>query len=264
MNFELLALLLVLGSVVGVLAGLLGIGGGLVVVPALVFLLPKAGISSEILMHMALATSLATIILTSFSSALSHLKLGNVDMFAVKWLMPGVLFGGYFGATVADWIPNQYLPKVFSIIVMMLAWQMFRSIKVLSHHPMPNAVITALCGGGIGIISSLVGVGGGSLSVPFLNRHGVEMRKAVGSSAVCGFGIAVSGMLGFVVSGYQVVDLPEYSWGYVYLPALVAIAATSMMTTRIGAKLSTQLPTAALKRIFAVFLMFVAVTMLVQ
>jgi uncharacterized membrane protein YfcA len=185
-------------------------------------------------------------------------------MFAVKWLMPGVLFGGYFGATVADWIPNQYLPKVFSIIVMMLAWQMFRSIKVLSHHPMPNAVITALCGGGIGIVSSLVGVGGGSLSVPFLNRHGVEMRKAVGSSAVCGFGIAVSGMLGFVVSGYQVVDLPEYSWGYVYLPALVAIAATSMMTTRIGAKLSTQLPTASLKRIFAVFLMFVAVTMLVQ
>ncbi len=264
MNFELLALFLLLGSVVGVLAGLLGIGGGLVVVPALVFLLPKAGISSEILMHMALATSLATIIMTSFSSALSHLRLGNVDMFAVKWLMPGVLVGGYFGATVADWIPHQYLPKVFSVIVMMLAVQMFRSIRVASNHPMPNPIITVLCGGGIGIVSSLVGVGGGSLSVPFLNRHGVEMRKAVGSSAVCGFVIAISGMLGFVISGYQVVDLPQYSWGYVYLPALFAIAATSMLTTRVGAKLSTQLPTADLKRIFAVFLMFVAITMLLQ
>ncbi len=264
MNFELLTLLLLLGSVVGVLAGLLGIGGGLVVVPALVFLLPKAGISSEILMHMALATSLATIIMTSFSSALSHLRLGNVDMFAVKWLMPGVLVGGYFGATVADWIPHQYLPKVFSVIVMMLALQMFRSIRVVSNHSMPSPIITVLCGGGIGIVSSLVGVGGGSLSVPFLNRHGVEMRKAVGSSAVCGFVIAISGMLGFVVSGYQVIDLPQYSWGYVYLPALFAIAATSMLTTRVGAKLSTQLPTADLKRIFAVFLMFVAITMLLQ
>lgn len=264
MTLELLILFLLLGSVVGVIAGLLGIGGGLVVVPALVFLLPKAGISSEILMHMALATSLATIIMTSLSSALSHLKLGNVDMFAVKWLMPGVLVGGYFGATIADWIPHQYLPKVFSIIVMMLAWQMFRSIRVVSDKPMPNPVITMVCGSAIGIISSLVGVGGGSLSVPFLNRHGVEMRKSVGSSAVCGFAIAISGMLGFVVSGYQIVDLPPYSLGYVYLPALIAIAATSMLTTRVGARLSTKMPTASLKRIFALFLMFVAVTMLVQ
>ncbi len=264
MNIELLALLLLLGSVVGVLAGLLGIGGGLVVVPALVFLLPKAGVSPEIVMHIALGTSLATIILTSFSSALSHIKLGNVDMFAVKWLIPGVLIGGYFGSTVAEWIPHQYLPKVFGVIVILLSVQMYRSIRRTAVHPMPNPVITSLCGGGIGVVSSLVGIGGGSLSVPFLNRHGVEMRKAVGSSAVCGFGIAITGMLGFVVTGSQATDLPEYSWGYVYLPALISIAITSMLTTRVGAKLSAQLPTAQLKRIFAVFLMFVAVTMLFQ
>ncbi len=165
MNFELLALLLLLGSVVGVLAGLLGIGGGLVVVPALVFLLPKAGVSTEILMHMALGTSLATIILTSFSSALNHIKLGNVDMFVVKWLIPGVLIGGYFGSTVAEWIPHQYLPKVFGIIVIMLSLQMYRSIRKVSAYPMPNPVVTSLCGGGIGIVSSLVGIGGESLGV---------------------------------------------------------------------------------------------------
>ncbi|TNF16978.1 MAG: sulfite exporter TauE/SafE family protein, partial [Vibrionaceae bacterium] len=129
MSIELMALLLVLGSVVGVLAGLLGIGGGLVVVPALLFLLPQAGISPDIVMQLALATSLATIIVTSGSSALNHLKLGNVDMFVVKWLLPGVLVGGFLGSVIAEWIPNQYLPKVFGVIVLVLALQMFRSIR---------------------------------------------------------------------------------------------------------------------------------------
>ena len=117
-------------------------------------------------------------------------------------------------------------------------------------------------GTGIGVISSLAGIGGGSLSVPFLNRHGVEMRKAVGSSSVCGCVIAISGMLGFILHGYSAENLPAYSVGYVYLPALAAIASTSMLTTRIGAKMATTLPTAALKKIFALFLMFVAGTML--
>lgn len=121
MNIELLAILLLLGAVVGVLAGLLGIGGGLLVVPALLFLLPYAGISTEIVMQLALATSLATIILTSGSSALNHLKLGNVDVFVVKWLMPGVVVGGFLGSVVAEWIPSQYLPKVFGVIVLCLS-----------------------------------------------------------------------------------------------------------------------------------------------
>ncbi|WP_159308730.1 sulfite exporter TauE/SafE family protein, partial [Klebsiella pneumoniae] len=116
----------------------------------------------------------------------------------------------------------------------------------------------------IGVISSLAGIGGGSLSVPFLNRHGIEMKKAIGSSSVCGFAIAISGMIGFILHGYQVENLPQYSLGYVYLPALLAIATTSMLTTRIGAKLATQMPTARLKRFFAIFLMCVAVTMLFQ
>ncbi|HFF3128096.1 TPA: sulfite exporter TauE/SafE family protein, partial [Vibrio cholerae] len=134
MNIELLAILLLLGAVVGVLAGLLGIGGGLLVVPALLFLLPYAGISTEIVMQLALATSLATIILTSGSSALNHLKLGNVDVFVVKWLMPGVVVGGFLGSVVAEWIPSQYLPKVFGVIVLCLSVQMYRSIRALQNH----------------------------------------------------------------------------------------------------------------------------------
>lgn len=263
MTIELLIVLLALGGFVGVMAGLLGIGGGLIVVPALVYLLPWVGIPAELSMHMALATSLASIILTSGSSALNHLKLGNVDMFVVKWLMPGVVIGGFLGANVAEWIPTQYLPRVFGVIVLLLALQMFRSIRVTAPRAMPSSSLTMLYGTGIGIVSSLAGIGGGSLSVPFLNRHGVEMRKAVGSSSVCGCVIAISGMAGFILHGYQVADLPAYSVGYVYLPALFAIAVTSMLTTRIGARWATTLPTAKLKKIFALFLMFVALSMLV-
>lgn len=262
MSLELLVSFMLLGAFVGVMAGLLGIGGGLIVVPALLFLLPAAGIDANISMQIALATSLATIIATSGSSALNHFKLGNVDMFVVKWLMPGVVVGGFLGANVAEWIPAQYLPKVFGVIVLLLAIQMLFSLGGKTEKTMPGSTVTMAYGTGIGVVSSLAGIGGGSLSVPFLNRHGIEMRKAVGSSSVCGCMIAISGLVGFILHGYKVDALPDYSIGYVYLPALIAIASTSMLTTRIGAKLATSLPTPTLKKIFAVFLMFVAGTML--
>lgn len=244
------------------MAGLLGIGGGLIIVPALLYLLPLMGVSVELSMHMALATSLASIIVTSGSSAFNHLTLGNVDKFVVKWLIPGVVFGGFLGANIAEWIPTHYLPKIFGIIVLFLGFQMLYSIKAMHTKPMPSRTVTTLYGAGIGVISSLAGIGGGSLSVPFLNKHGIEMRKAVGSSSLCGFMIAISGMIGFVLHGAQVEDLPSYSLGYVYLPALLAIAMASMVTTRVGAKMATHLPTVTLKKIFAVFLIFVAAAML--
>ncbi len=262
MTLFLFLLLLALGAFVGLMAGLLGIGGGLIVVPALLYLLPHAGIEREISMHMALATSLASIIITSGSSAMHHVRLGNVDMFVLKWLMPGVVIGGFMGSSLAELIPTHYLPKVFGVIVLLLSVQMFLSIKARKTKPMPSSPVTMLYGTGIGIVSSLAGIGGGSLSVPFLNRHGIEMRKAVGSSSVCGCVIAASGMLGFILHGYQAENLPPYSVGYVYLPALFAIAMTSMLTTKFGARLAVKLPTAVLKKVFSAFLIFVAATML--
>ncbi len=263
MTVELVLMFLALGAFVGVMAGLLGIGGGVIVVPALVYILPLAGISPHLCMSIALATSLSTIILTSGSSAMNHFRLGNVDIFVVKWLMPGVVIGGFAGATVAEWIPHQYLPRIFALIVFSLGVQMLHSVKSVKTRPMPGSVVTMISGATIGILASLAGIGGGSLSVPFLNRHGVEMRKAVGSSSVCGCFIAISGMTGFILHGAHVKGLPPYSLGYVYLPALLSIAVVSVFTTRIGANLATRLPTAKLKRIFAVFLMFIALTMLV-
>ncbi|MGF1722228.1 sulfite exporter TauE/SafE family protein [Vibrio kyushuensis] len=262
MHIELLFLLVLLGAFVGVMAGLLGIGGGLIVVPALLYLLPSIGIGSESVMLVALATSLATIILTSGSSAVNHLKLGNVDMDIIKWLMPGVVVGGFVGSYIADWVPSEYLPRIFAAIVTLLAIQMLISVKSTRVREMPSNPVTLLCGSCIGVVSSLAGIGGGSLSVPFLSRYGVQMRKAVGSSSVCGCMIAISGMTGFILHGYRAEGLPNYSVGYVYLPALIAIASTSMFTTKIGARLASTLPTAMLKKVFALFLMFVAGTML--
>nr|WP_275113974.1 sulfite exporter TauE/SafE family protein [Psychromonas antarctica] len=260
-TIELVALLLALGAVVGVLAGLLGIGGGLQVVPALVFILPMTGIAPELVMHFALATSLATIILTSGSSAINHIKLGNVDLFVVKWLIPGVIIGGFLGSFIADLIPSQYLTKVFAVIVLLLALQMFSSILIVTARSMPNRFFTAVSGIIIGSLATLAGIGGGALTVPFLNRHGIEIRKAIGTSAVCGGIIALSGMLGFIWHGTHADNLPPYSIGYVYLPALLCISGTSIFTTKYGARLASYLPSHILKRIFALFLVLISITM---
>ncbi|WCE29202.1 sulfite exporter TauE/SafE family protein [Vibrio sp. SCSIO 43137] len=264
MNYELLLSLLFLGGFVGVMAGLLGIGGGLIVVPALLFLLPKAGITADIVMHLALATSLASIIITSGSSALNHLKLGNVSVYVIKWLLPGVVIGGLLGSYVTELIPVDLLPKVFGFIVLFLALQMLLSVKSQKIRSMPSPSVTACSGCVIGVISTLAGIGGGSLTVPYLSRYGVEMRRAIGSSSVCGCVIAISGMAGFIWHGTGAENLPEYSIGYVYVPALLAIVSTSMFTTKIGARLATNLPTAQLKKVFAVFLLFIAGRMLLS
>ncbi|SJN53877.1 hypothetical protein VR7878_00528 [Vibrio ruber DSM 16370] len=264
MTITFVLLLIVLGAFVGVMAGLLGIGGGLIIVPALLFLFPHIGIGSDIAMQVALATSLSCIILTSGSSALNHLRYGNIDLLAVKWLTPGIVAGGLMGATLADWMPSEYLPKVFGVIVLFLAMQMFLSIRQQTMKPMPGQGSMILSGSLIGMISSLAGIGGGALSVPYLNRHGVEMRKAVGTSSLCGCVIALSGMVGFIWHGFTIQNLPPFSLGYVYLPALLFVSCSSMFTTRIGAKLATELPTSVLKKVFAVFLMFVSVHMLLR
>jgi uncharacterized membrane protein YfcA len=261
-TFELLMTLVGIGAVVGTLAGLLGIGGGLLIVPALLTLLPKFGIPTSIAMQVALATSLACIILTSGSAAFHHFRLGNIDMFVVKFLLPGVVIGGVAGSFVADIIPSEYLPNIFGTIVLGLSIKMFVSVRSTKVKDLPNRALTFVAGSAIGTVSSLAGIGGGSLLVPYMSRHGIEMRKAIGSSSFCGTLLAASGMLGFIYHGLTVNNLPEYSVGFVYLPALAAIACTSMLFTNVGAKLASRMPTPLLKKCFALLLLFVALRML--
>lgn len=257
----LFSMCLLLGSIVGVLAGLLGIGGGLLVVPALVWLLPQTGIASHLVMQIALATSLASIVMTSMASARNHFKLGNIDFSVVRSFAPGIILGGLSGSVVAELIPAQYLPKIFAVIVLLLAIQMLLSMKVINNKPLPHSFFFTASGGGIGLISSLAGIGGGSLTVPYLSYYGVEMRRAIGTSALVGFLIAVSGVVGFIFAGVGSDALPQYSIGYVYLPALIGIAATSMIATRYGAALVSRLPTSTLKKLFAILLLVISIKM---
>ncbi len=262
--FELLIVLVVLGGIVGVLAGLLGIGGGLIIVPSLLYLLPFFDIPTEIAMHMALATSLACVVFTSSSSAFNHIRATNFDTCVIKSLLPGVIIGGFAGSFVAEWVPTEYLPKIFGTIVLSLALQMFFSVKSGRNRTMPSRFITLGAGGIIGTISSLAGIGGGSLMVPFLSRHSVEMRKAIGSSSICGAVLALSGMLGFILHGTNSDTLPPYSVGFVYLPAFFAIASCSVLTTRWGVKLASTLPAPVLKKFFACLLLLIAARTLIS
>lgn len=257
----LFAVCLGLGAVVGVLAGLLGIGGGLVVVPALVWLLPLAGIGPTLVMHIALATSLASIVLTSGASARNHFRLGNIDVSIVRSLAPGVILGGLGGSVVAEMVPSHMLPKIFAVIVLLLGLQMLASMRFSSQRPLPGGVRLFGSGGLIGVVSSLAGIGGGSLTVPYLSWHGVEMRRAIGCASFSGALIAIAGMAGFIAAGVGDQNLPLFSIGYVYLPALLGIVLTSMYTTRFGAAWVSRLPTPVLKKIFAIFLLFVSVKM---
>lgn len=256
---------LVLGGGVGLLAGLLGIGGGLVIVPALSILLPWAGIEPSLVMPMALATSLASIVLTSSSAAYTHYQYGNVQFSVIYFLLPGLLIGGFLGSAIADSIPTKDLPRIFGAIVLLLALQMMLSMKFKPSKSSSTPLFKVLSGAGIGIISSLAGIGGGSLTVPYLNYHGVSMRKAIGSASLCGVFLALSGMIGFIFFGLrQPKVLPDFSVGYVYLPALLGIVLTSVFTTRFGAKLVSRLPSQIIKRIFAVFLLLVGAGMLIS
>lgn len=187
------------------------------------------------------------------SSARNHFRLGNVDLTIVRSLAPGVVIGGLGGSFVAELVPSSMLPKIFAIIVLLLATQMLLSMRFSGKHDLPGSLGTFCSGGVIGVVSSLAGIGGGSLTVPYLNWHGVEMRRAIGCASFSGALIAIAGMTGFVLAGVREQALPPMSLGYVYLPALLGIVLVSMQTTRFGAAWVSHLPTPVLKKIFAIF-----------
>ncbi|MBK7540892.1 MAG: sulfite exporter TauE/SafE family protein [Candidatus Competibacteraceae bacterium] len=253
---------LLLGAFAGVMAGLLGVGGGLIIVPALAWIFQHQQIAETALMHLAIGTSLATIIVTSISSVRAHHQRGAV-LWATVWrLTPGIIIGAWLGAAVADALSSFALQKVFAVFVLLMSVQMAFGAKPAPHRDLPETTGMLAAGGVIGVVSAIVGIGGGSLTVPFLSWCNVPIRQAVATSAACGLPIALAGALGFVVTGLNAPDLPAWSLGYVYGPALLGVAVTSMLFAPLGAKLAHTLPTEMLKKIFAVFLAVVGVKML--
>lgn len=251
------------GAVGGILAGLLGIGGGLVIVPMLVYCYGLQHIPHEVIMHLALGTSLASIIFTSISSFLAHHKRGAVDWGIVTKITPGILLGTFLGTFLAAWLSTQVLKVVFVCFLYYTASQLLLGKKPKPSRRMPGMLGLFGAGNVIGAFSSLVGIGGGTLSVPFMVWHNVNIRTAIGTASAIGLPIALSGACGYAINGWGHELLPEWSLGYVYLPALAGIVALSVLTAPLGARLAHSLPVDRLKKVFAVLLLVVATKMLI-
>ncbi len=258
---EALTAYLLLGAFAGVTAGLLGVGGGLVIVPALLWTFQAQGLPAGNLMQLAVGTSLATITVTSVSSLLAHHRRQGVLWPVFSRLTVGVLAGAFLGAFVADAVPSDGLRAFFGVFVLLVAVQMGFGITPGPHRELPRSTGLIGAGTGIGTVSALVGIGGGSMTVPFLVWCNVPVRQAVGTSAAVGLPIAVAGAGGFVIAGLGQSTVP-WTAGYVYLPAVAGIVVTSAAFAPLGARLAHRLPTRVLKRIFAIFLALVGVKML--
>lgn len=259
-----LLLYLALGAFAGVMAGLLGVGGGLIIVPVLAWIFHHQQINANLIMHLAIGTSLATIVMTSISSIRAHQRRGAI-LWPVFWrLTPGIVIGAWLGAAVADALPSAALQKIFGLFVLTVSAQMAFGAKPAPQHNLPGTLGMLTAGGVIGGVSAIVGIGGGSLTVPFLTWNNTAMRQAVATSAACGLPIALAGALGFVITGSNASALPAWSLGFVYGPALIGITLSSILTAPLGAKLAHTIPTESLKKVFAVFLAVVGSKMLLS
>lgn len=256
-------LYLVLGACAGVLAGMFGVGGGLIIVPVLVYSFTAHGFDPQILTHLAVGTSLATIVFTSINSVLAHHRKGAVRWPIVAWMTGGILVGAWLGGMTAATIQGPMLQKIIGVFAILVSIQMALDLKPKASQAVPGKAGLSVAGGVIGWASAIFGIGGGSLTVPFLTWRSVPIQQAVATSAACGLPIAVSSAISFMVLGRHEANLPPWSIGFVYLPALAGIALTSMVFARFGARLAHSLPPRVLKRLFALLLFSVGLSFLV-
>ena len=255
---------LVTGLISGFVAGLLGVGGGLILVPLLVWLFTLQGFNTAHIMLMALGTSLAVISFTAISSVRAHHAHGAINWSTVKHISPGIIIGTLFGVWLASQLSSIFLHYFFVAFLFYAATQMLLNFKPAAHRELPGTLGMTLVGSSIGLVSSWVGIGGGTLSVPFMLWCNVKLHASIATSAAIGFPIAVAGAAGYLITGWATTTLPPYSAGYIYLPALIAIASTSMLTAPLGARLAHRLPVTVLKRLFSVLLYALGIKMLIN
>jgi uncharacterized membrane protein YfcA len=257
-------LYLATGIFAGFLAGLLGVGGGLVIVPVLAFIFAAQHFPAGQIMHLALGTSLASIMFTSISSLRAHHAHGAVNWAVVRGITPGIIAGTLGGTVLAAQLSTAFLKVFFVVFLYYVATQMIMNIKPKPSRELPGALGMFNVGSVIGAVSSLVGIGGGTLSVPFMTWCNIKLHQAIGTSAAIGFPIAAAGAVGYIANGWMRETLPEYSLGFVYLPALAGLVAASVLTAPLGAKLAHRLPVAKLKKFFAMLLYVLGTRMLLS
>jgi uncharacterized membrane protein YfcA len=261
MDLPLILALLAMGCFGGFAAGLLGIGGGMVLVPFITMIFSARGISDALTVHMAIATSLATIMFTSISSVRAHHKLGAVLWHVVKLFVPGILMGSLIGPWIGKQMNSATLAAFFGCFVAFSATQMLLAKKPAAACELPGTTGMFLMGGIIGLLSGLVGAGGGFVSDPFMTWSNIRIQHAVATSAALGLPIAFAGTLANVFYGWNEPGLPAWSLGYVYLPALVIIAAASVAMAPVGARTAHRMPVRRLQQAFAVILYALAAYM---
>lgn len=261
---SLLVACVMLGVFAGAMAGLLGVGGGLIIVPVLTGLFTAQGFAAEIIIQLAVGTSLTTILFTSLSSMRAHHVRGAVRWSLVLQLSVGILLGGWLGGVFAVLLGGVWLALLFGLFELAVAAQMALGRPPAPHRASPGLLRNTLAGSVIGAVSALLGIGGGTLTVPYLVWHNVDMRRAVGTSSACGLPIALVGAMGFVVVGWSDMRLPAGSSGYVYWPAVLAISLTSVASAPLGAMLAHHLDQRRLKKIFALFITLLGLWMIAR
>jgi len=255
---------LLLGAFAGTAAGLLGIGGGLVIVPALAVLFAQQGIHAEHLMHIAVATSTATIVITSISSVRSHHQMGAVDWGIVRRMAPGLILGAAAGTILANYLSSDVLKRLFGLLEILVALQIGFGRQPSPHRQLPGPLPMTGVSGGVGLVASLMGMGGGALTTPFFLWCNVAIRNAIATSAAVGLPISVAATTGYILTGLGAEHLPAGSLGFVYLPAFLAIVVASFSFAPVGAWLAHTLPVLLVKRIFAAFLVLLGLNMLLR
>lgn len=249
------ALYLGLGAIAGLLSGIFGIGGGAIIVPVLIYSFIAQGYSPEVLTHLAIGTSLATIVVTSASAVATHHRKGAVRWPLARWMAPGIFIGTALGGLFAATLSGPLLQLCFGLFLLGVAAQLGFSVQPRASRQLPGRFGTAGTSLGIGFLSGIFGIGGGSISVPFLVWCRIGMAQAVATSAALGFPIAVSGALTYMLNGWAAPGLPAGALGYLHVPALVGVALASTPCARAGALLAHQLPAALLKKLFALLLL---------
>lgn len=257
---------LLAGAFAGVCAGLFGVGGGLIIVPVLMVIFKAYGYPADVITHLAVGTSLATIVVTSISSMQSHHKRNGVRWDVWRNMSIGLVVGSLFGAFVAEKLKSEQLAILIAgmALIMGIKMLMAKKSEVIATGKLPSAPVQSAVGGVIGMASAIFGIGGGSFTVPFLSRFGLSMQQAVGTSSACGLPIAVAGALGFMFFGKDVQGLPNEAIGFVHITAFVCISLMSFIFAKVGAKLAHQLPASTLKRLFGGLLVTVGSKMLLS
>jgi len=265
MSFIMLfSLYLALGALAGTLAGLFGIGGGLVIVPVLIFSFGAQGFSPDIAAHMAVGTSLATIVFTSLSSIRSHHVHGAIRWDIFRAMTVGIVFGALIGAWTASLLSGPALELIIGAFVIVVAIKMLLGFDPKPGRSVPGNKGLGVAGAVIGWASAIFGIGGGTLTVPYLSRCNIKMQHAVGISAACGLPIALAGAMGNLWTGWGDSGLPPHSLGFIYLPALFGVILTSVIFARVGANLAHRLNAVLLKRIFAIMLVLIGLRFLLS